>query len=324
MADKTFTEWYASNPITIDPRDIFPLTENPDTTPETGAAKISQLMRDYYKISVTVSLNDLTVALKHLDGTDPSTERPLYFKIGDSVRAVTTATSFTLAYGTNWFNSGGTFLGTMEIDYFTYLVWDSNSSVVAITASRLPFGRTVNATDFSATTTNQAYLVNYSNFTVGDDLVNIGRFAATLSLSGTGHLWTVPTFTSRNLVNRPTFETRKLSWNVTVANGGITSGAGTPTTVTASCYYKISSDMVFVSVVVSVTTVGTATGNMFIAAPIIPVQATALSAAENLVTGYTCNANFQTTPRIAAVRYDAATLWVNGYNVLASGWAQLI
>jgi len=54
-------------------------------------------------------------------------------------------------------------------------------------------------------------------------MVNIGRFAATLS-AGAGYTWTVPTFTTTNLIQRPIFETRQLQFTPTIAySGGTTS-----------------------------------------------------------------------------------------------------
>ncbi len=232
MADKKITEWYTANPITLDPGDIFPLTEDTGTTPATGAAKVGQLMRDYYKISVTVSSNDLVVALKHLDGTDPSTDRPLYFKIGGSVRAVTAALSVTKADGTSWAALGSVELGTLEQDLFVYLVWNTNLTpdAVDIFWSRKSTGRLYS--DFSATTTNALYAaINSTAPAATDDCVNIGRSAATLSLTGTGHLWTVPTYTNLNLVNHPIYETRNLSWSPAYSN--LSAGDGTVVT-----YYK--------------------------------------------------------------------------------------
>lgn len=163
------------------------------------------------KINVVVTSNDLVVSLKTDAGADPSATDPGYVKINGTVRSVTAATSMTLADGTNWYNLGASETATLEQDQFAYAVWDSNSSVVAISSARIPWGRTVNATDFSATTTNERYLGNYGNFTVGDDLVNIGRFAATLS-AGAGYTWTVPTFTSVNLIQGRCMETRLLTW----------------------------------------------------------------------------------------------------------------
>jgi hypothetical protein len=170
-------------------------------------------VQSLYKLSVTVSSNDLIVALKHPDDSDPSTDKPLYFLIGSTLRSVTAATSITLADATNWYNAGGAELATKEIDYFLYAVWDSNSSVVAIGPARIPYGRLVS--DFNATSTNEKYLGNYANYTSTDEVTVIGRFAATLS-AGAGYTWTVPTFTNINLIHGPVFETRRLDWTPTI------------------------------------------------------------------------------------------------------------
>lgn len=191
------------------------------------------------RLLVTVSANDLVAALKGMDGNDPSATNPVYININGTVRTVTAATSFTLADGTNWFNAGSVELGTKEIDYFAYLVWDSNSSIVAISAARISHGTLVS--DFSATTTNELHLANHANFTGTDDVVVIGRFAATLSLSGTAHLWTVPTFTNKNLIQRPIFKTRDLDWQPVYS----ASGSMTFTTVTTTiAKYSVNFDRV--------------------------------------------------------------------------------
>ena len=219
MADKTLPELYTDNPVSIDPGDLGYVVENTGTTPAEGAFKLSQLMFNRYKLSVTVSANDLVVALKHEDGTDPSADRPLYFKIGDSLRACTAALSKTLPDGTSWFNSGAAELGTKEIDYFAYAIWNTTpaTDILDLGIARAPYFNVYS--DASATTTNEKYLAyaNGSAPAATDDMVNIGRFAATLSLTGTGHLWTVPTFTTVNLKNRPTFETRWLDYVPTIA-----------------------------------------------------------------------------------------------------------
>ena len=175
-----------------------------------------------YKLSVTVVSNDLVVALLHADGTTPSTDDPLIFKIGNDWRMISGALSITIADGTNWAAAGSPEVGGQLTGWFPYLVWDSNSSVVALTIARIPYARLVS--DFSATTTNVFHAYNYANFTTTDDVINIGYFEATLSLVATSYLWTVPTFTGANLVHRPTFESRRLTFtpiftNLTVGDG---------------------------------------------------------------------------------------------------------
>jgi len=239
MADKTIAGWYAANPITIDPGDIMPATENTGTTPVTGGFKLSQLMFNRYKIGVTVAANEITVAVQHEDGNNPSTDRPLYFKIGDNLRAVTGALSVSIPKATNWFNAGGAELGGQVVPYFVYVVWDSNSTAVALTISRKAHYRVV-ASGMS-TTTNENHIYGYSGFVDGNNMVNIGYFEATLSLGG-GYLWSVATFTTANLRSIPTFESQPVSWTPALSRlGGAYSNL--PTLIYAT--YQVIGDRVY-------------------------------------------------------------------------------
>lgn len=240
MADQKLTEVYVTNPVSLDPGDLGYTVENTGTTPAYGAFKFSQLMSNRYKITPTVSSNDLVLALKHEDGNNPSTDRPLYFKIGNSLRACTAALSVTKADGTNWANLGSAELGTKEQDLFVYAVWNTNLTpdAVDIFWSRIPYGRLYS--DFSATTTNEKYAaINSTAPASTDECVLIGRFAATLSLSGTSHLWTVPTYTNSNLIHAPVSESRWMNWQPAYSG----SGSLTYTSVTTTfATYKIRDD----------------------------------------------------------------------------------
>jgi len=150
-----------------------------------------------------VASNNLTLAIKGKDGNDPSSTNPVYVSIGGTPRAITSALSKTLNAGTNWFNAGSAELATKEIDYFVYLGYNATDGVV-LGFSRIPYANEYD--DFSATTTNEKYcaISTITNAAAGDDYVNIGRFAATLS-AGAGYTWSVPTFTNKNLIQRPIF-----------------------------------------------------------------------------------------------------------------------
>ena len=165
-----------------------------------------------YRFSVSVSANDLIVALKDKDGNDPSSGSPVKIQIGNTVRTVSSALSITLADGTNWFNLGSAELATLEQDLFISAIWDSNSSAVALGLSRVPWDG--NVSDYSATTTAENHLYGHSGYTSTDPVQVIGRCAATLS-AGAGYTWTVPTFDDDNLKHRPTYVTRWLSWTPT-------------------------------------------------------------------------------------------------------------
>lgn len=180
-----------------------------------------------YKIVPTVTSNNLTVALKTAAGTDPTTANPVMVRIGDTERLITSALSVTKNAGTNWCNSGGAELATLEVDYFVYLGYNATDGVT-IGFSRIPFAALYS--DFSATSTNEKYcaISTITNAAAGDNYVNIGRFAATLS-AGAGYTWTVPSYTSTNLVQRPIYETRDLQFtpvwtNLTVGDGTVTAG----------------------------------------------------------------------------------------------------
>ena len=179
---------------------------SPDTLKE---FYVNSLAIPRYKITPSASGGDLTVAITHLDGTTPSATKPLYFKIGGTIRAATAALSITIAAATNWFNAGGTGLATKAVPYFVYVVWDSNSSVIVPTISRKPYFALVSET--SGTTTSENHVYGHSGFTSTDDLENIGYFEATLS-AGAGYTWTVPTFTSANLKHAPTMHSNEMSW----------------------------------------------------------------------------------------------------------------
>jgi hypothetical protein len=163
------------------------------------------------KIVVSVASNDLTVAIKGMDGNDPSSTNSVYVKIGGIVHVITSALSFTSVDGTNYCLLGSTELAAKENDIFVYLVAMSSSSTTLV-ASRYPLFTL--GTQFAWGLTSWNGVVGYSSgtdLTQAVPVVNIGRFAATLS-AGAGYTWTVPTFTSTNLIQRPIFETRPFDY----------------------------------------------------------------------------------------------------------------
>lgn len=160
------------------------------------------------KIAVSVASNDLTVALKTKAGTDASASDPIYIMINGTLRTCTAALSKTLADGTQWFALGAAF-ATLEQDFFAYAIWNTTpaTDIVDLGFARLPTFKVYS--DASGTTTNERYLAsaNASAPTSTDDMVVIGRFAATLSATAAFN-WSVPTFTSKNLIQYPIYETR--------------------------------------------------------------------------------------------------------------------
>ena len=164
------------------------------------------------KISVTDAAG-ITVAIKTLAGGDPSETDPVFVRIGDSVHMLTAALSVAKADGTNWCNAGSAELATKEIDYFVYLGYNATDGVT-IGFSRYPGANSYD--DFSATTTNEKYcaISTITNAAATDYYEVIGRFAATLS-AGAGYTWSVPTYTAKNLIQRPIYETRWITWQPT-------------------------------------------------------------------------------------------------------------
>lgn len=187
------------------------------------------------KISVTDTGSGLTVAIKTLAGTDPSSTDPVYVRIGDTIRTISAALSVTKADGTNWCNAGSAELATKEIDYFVYLGYNATDGVV-IGFSRYPGANSYD--DFSATTTNEKYcaISTITTAAATDYYEIIGRFAATLS-AGAGYTWSVPTYTAKNLIQRPIYETRWLGWLPTYT--------GFSSAPTGTMKYKITADRMF-------------------------------------------------------------------------------
>lgn len=185
------------------------------------------------KIVPSVSSNNLTVAIKGMDGNDPSASNPVYVRIGSTIRTITSALSVTKNAGTNWCNAGSAELATKEIDYFVYLGYNATDGVV-IGFSRIPYARIYS--DFNTTSTDARYcaISTITHASSSDSYTVIGRFAATLS-AGAGYTWTVPTFTNANLIQQPIFETRTLTWTPTISYQFGTT-APTSNTVNISTY----------------------------------------------------------------------------------------
>ena len=162
------------------------------------------------KIVPSVASDNLTVELKTLAGNDPSASDPIYIRLDNTIRTITSALSVTANAGTNWFNAGGTAVATKEVDYFVYLGYNSTDGVV-IGFARIPFIKKYG--DFNATSDNEKYakISTITNAISTDYYTNIGRFSATLS-AGAGYTWTVPTFTASNLIQRPIYESRRLQY----------------------------------------------------------------------------------------------------------------
>jgi hypothetical protein len=184
---------------------------------------------------------NLTVAIKGMDGNNPSASNPVYCRIGGVVRTLTSALAIVAGTaGTNWLNAGSAELATKEIDFFVYLGWRASNSTVCLLMSRIPYANI--HSDFNEVSAlNEKSYIEVGGMATTDLVVNIGRFAATLS-AGAGYIWTVPTFTASNLIQRPIYETRTLRMTPTIAGTGSMTVA--VSTVDELCRYKIKGNSV--------------------------------------------------------------------------------
>jgi hypothetical protein len=177
---------------------------------------------DNYVITPSISSNNLVVALKTINGADPSAADPIPFRINNAKDTLTAALSLTVNAGTSVFNLGAAEFLALKQQLFVYIGWRAASSTIFLALSRIPFGKTY--ADFSATSTNEKYLAYTGSAPASTDNVEvIGRID--VQNSGTASFnWSLPAGAA--VVNRPIFETDELTWTPTwSANGSLTFGS---------------------------------------------------------------------------------------------------
>lgn len=262
------------------------------------------------KIVPSVASNNLTLAIKTLAGTDPSATDPVGIRIGDTIRVITSALSVICAAGTNWSAAGSAELATLEHDRSVYLGYNATDGVL-IAHSRIPYATLYS--DFSTTNTDEKYAAighagdttpGAHNCVAGTPFVNIGRFPATLS-AGAGHTWTLPTLTGANLIQRPCYEGRRLSWTPALA-----AGSGTFTSASATGNYMMRDDGMDVEITVTITTNGTAAVYVRLTAPFTPPVLLALVGKETNVTGKMVTVQ---SIDITGTKYYAIVDYANAY-----------
>jgi len=221
--------------------DRFVVVQNVATTPVTkeitksdleselsggGLTSGPQSFGDNYVITPSIAANNLTVALKTVAGTDPSSTDKISIRIGNTKRSITAAISTTKAAGTNWCNAGSSELAAQDVDFFVYLIQETGASAgTKIGFSRIPWAKTMG--DFVNTSTSEKYIAgNWTNFNGTDEVECIGRFRARNSGSAS-YNWSIP---AALIINRPIYETDILTWTPTVV--GYTGAV----TVTAARY----------------------------------------------------------------------------------------
>ena len=217
------------------------------------------------KIVPSVASNNLTVAIKTLQDTDPTPTNPVFVWIGGVLRPITSALSLTRNAGTNWFSSGSVELATREIDYFVYMGFNATDGVT-LGFSRIPYARLYS--DFNTTTTNEKHcaISTITNAAAGDNYVNVGRFAATLSASPSFN-WTVPAFTSANLIQEPIYETRWLTFIGLVFGSGGSAGAFAGTVNRQG--YKLDGQDLLLNIDITITNKGSWSGFVRVRIPFV-------------------------------------------------------
>ena len=264
------------------------------------------------KIVPSVNSNNLTVAIKGMDGNDPSVSNPVYCRIGDIVRTITSALSVTKNAGTSWFNAGSSELATKEVDYFVYLGYNATDGVV-LGFSRIPFGKIYS--DFSTTNTDEKFcaISTITNAAAGDAYENIGRFAATLS-AGAGYTWTVPTFTNKNLIQKPVYETRLLDYVPT--HTGTSAYTNAPTTNAAK--YQIMNNRLSIFVDFTYNAISGGGDYSKLTMPFAPLLTLEIWYGNNVTAGIV--SSVQTTPTTVYVyKYDGTTPIVNSNQMIIKG-----
>lgn len=270
-------------------------------------------------ISASVSSNDLIVSFSSISGTYLSKARignTVYnlngppYDVGFGIYSLFKPLSVTLAHGTNWFNAGGSELATQAVDYFVYVLFNTNDGALNIGFGRRPDFRTY--ADASGTNTNENYLA-YSGTNApasADQLELIGRFTATLS-AGAGYNWSAAT----NVISRPIYETDWHDW--TPAPTG--SGSMTTTSLSVTyARYKIELQTLRWNIEATVTTGGTASSAIRMTIPFTSAWTDARGGAQvsdgNVLAGTWA---LGTTTRLDFRKYDSSN-WALAANRLVS------
>lgn len=267
------------------------------------------------KIVPSVTSNNLTVALKGMDGNDPSASNPIYVRIGDTVRSITSALSITRNAGTNWAYAGSAEMATKEIDWFVYLHYYPDTTTIYLFLSRICHPRNfVGFPNFNSTTDSKTALHSGAVANATDDVCVIGRFGATLS-AGAGYTWSVPTFTATNLIQRPIYETRFLSYVPTLTWSAGVAPSGSPGINTHT--YKITYNNMHVSNFVDGYSAGTSVTRVQITTPILPsgyfVNSGQITVSDtpNATTGYVASGGIMNLfcTSVAATRFTNVALF---------------
>lgn len=219
------------------------------------------------KITASISSNNLIVAIKGLDGNDPSATNPVYVRINGAMQSIAAALSVTVNAGASTFNLGSAELKALKQQLFVYLGFRAASSTVFILLSRIPYAKTY--ADFSSTATNEKYGAYSGSAPAStDEVVNIGR--VDVQNSGTAsYNWSLPT--GAYVVNHPIYETDWLVYVPQFSAGG----SMTFTSVSVEiAEYQLSYNKMFFRVRGTGTTGGSAHTDLQATLPMTPVLPT--------------------------------------------------
>jgi hypothetical protein len=184
------------------------------------------------KIVPSVAGNNLTVAIKTLNGNDPSTTNPVYVRIGDYLRKISAALYITVTGGTNnWHRISHTY------DLFVYLGWSSTNQRVEISLCPQPTYRAYPAANPAAPETRRLMSASGSNsaasFIVNDLMQVCGRIDSVVE-SAANNFTSV---TTSNVISYPIYHTNYLSSpEVPVKTNAADT---TPVFSTNTCYYYL-------------------------------------------------------------------------------------
>jgi hypothetical protein len=175
------------------------------------------------KVSVSVSSNNLTVAILTKAGATPSAADPVLCKVNGTVYTITSAMTKTWNAGTNWADMGSAAHNGRAIDVFPYIYYNTTASALDFGWARWPGFETY--ADASGTNTNERYFAFASGSTPAstDVLQNIGRFTVTLSASAS-YNWSITG--TGNVKEQPTYTTGVMIYAL-IATGCTTTDAGT-------------------------------------------------------------------------------------------------
>ena len=196
------------------------------------------------QIVTSVTTGNLTVAIKTLAWADPSVGDPVYCRIGNTVRTLTSALNVTINAWANSFNAWSSELATQEIDYFSYLYRNAAFSYIGLLITRVPYANRI--ADLSGTATNEKYAAWQFPADGTYPTENIWRFNAILS-AGAWFTWSLPA--TSVIINRPIFETRWLTYAPVRTFDGTA-----PTWINQRNRYKISMDKCEISTMADYTT----------------------------------------------------------------------